>query len=210
MQLSPPPLWQQLLLEDPRPLVVALAVAALVLAIVARRVRDRPSLVRRFWWAAGGALVLAAGVYLLASAVTTTRERLLIQTRQMISLAAPLDTQRFAQLQQLFDPAGECCGPDLHHWLSMAEVLALVRDRSASYDIREHKVTALAAEARSSREGRAIVSVQTAGNLPDGLTSVPSEWLIDWSRDDDGRWRISRLTCLSIHGRRELAQEIMR
>lgn len=194
MQLSPPPLWQAWLFENPWPLVVALLAAAVVLRVVSTR-RETPWR-GRLGWAALGAVLLAGGVYLSTAIVETDRERLIDRTRQLVAATAPIDA---GALDGLIARGAVVAGPDGSPWVVYDDIrdeLEAAVQRHGGFD---HAIRGLAAEAVNKARGRSLLSLSTTtGDLG---VPIRTRWLITWRREGDGRWRVMEIRWLEFRGR---------
>lgn len=193
MNLTPPPLWQEWLFENPWPLVIVLIVLAVVLRLMATRSR-RPR-GYRFNYAALGALLAALGVYLLTVFVETDRERLVDRTRQLVAATAPLDT---AAIDALIARGAVVTGPAGETWVLYDDIRPELERAVGRHGIARHALRSLAADVVSSVRGRSLLSLSTTTD--DLGLPIRTQWLITWRKEGDGTWRVIELQWLEFQG----------
>ncbi len=192
MNLSPPPMWQSLLLEEPLPLVIALLAMAVVLRVMASRKRDG-----RLNYAALGALALAAGVFVLAHLVVTDREAIIARTEALVAATAPLDA---ATLGDVLARGAIVTGPHGQPFLDAGQINAELERTLQRFPIESHAVRGLAAQSTSGTRGQSIVGLSTQARTDYGLP-VRTEWGLFWQKESDGAWRVIEIRWLAFQGR---------
>jgi len=190
--VSPPPLWQSLLLEQPWPAVIALIAVAAVVHLAARQ--------RTGWaWraAAPAVLLLAGGVWLLAHLVPTDREALLARTEALVHATAPLDT---GTLDAILAPSVVLSGPRGDPWFDRTDLVDRLENARGRLSGFEHAIRGLGAEADDAGRGISVLDLRTrvpaSGNL-----AVASKWTLYWRKDDAGRWRVTEIQWHELLGR---------
>jgi len=191
MSIAPPPWWENLLLERPWPVVIALGWAAAVLAVAAYR-----RLSRRLAWAAIAAILLALTVGLLAWLVETDRESLIERTRQLVAHTTPLDVQK---VNACFDSHASLIGPGGEVWLTHDTMLLSLKSAAKRRALHQQNIRRLAAEILNADRGRTELALTTwvgeQGEFP-----IPTTWLLTWQRGTDGQWRIVTIQWLLMRG----------
>ena len=201
MEVADPPVVEYLLLEQPWPLVGGLVAAAVLMAAVAQRRRDR-----RWLGAAIGALVLAPGAYVLATMVNTDRERLVARSRALVgATVSPVD---FEHVATFLDADVTLTGPHGAHWLDADAIDRTLRRAEQRWGIEAQSIADLKAATTGRRQGRTALSLRTTlgGRLDYG--PIRSGWVLQWRQDADGTWRVQRIACMQINNR-EPRQEML-
>lgn len=192
MAVPPPPLWQNLLMENPWPAaVVLLGVGVLLRTLAKRTIREKP---RRKWLNRSALLasLLAAGVVSLAYAVETSRERVQRRTLELVNATAPLD---IAAVDALLAEGVVVAGPDGEALIEGQRVRRRLETVSGSYGIESHRIRDRKAWAR---DGRGMSSVNLYTEV--GSTPALTRWWLRWERGGDGRWRVAEVRWLSYQG----------
>jgi ketosteroid isomerase-like protein len=182
---------QNLLFENPWPLVMALVATAAVLRLVGFRNR-RPALT----YAAMGAVLLAVGVYVLSAVVTTDRERIMERTRALVAATAPLD---LAVLDDVLAPGAFVSGPDGSAWVEYERVRVELQDVVQRYQPAEHSIRDLQAEAGETR-GVSVIDLRTSAGAGGAGLPVRTVWRLHWRKEGDGQWRVAELQWLEFMG----------
>lgn len=193
MLLADPPLVEHYLFESPTPLAVTLAGAGLILLYHGSRRRHR-----RLMLAALLPLILSATVLALAAAVTTTRELLIARTSALLAAAASADLPR---LRGFFAPEAMLVGPTGAPWLALEPMLEELERTTRRHVIESHEARQLLAQSQGLDEGQSELDLRTflAGEW--GRRPIATRWLLTWSREADGSWRVQRVQWLSLEGR---------
>lgn len=188
MPLQPPPTFENLLLEQPWPLVLALVAAAGVLFWLGRQRSEK-----RMKVIAGAAIVMAGVVLALASFVTTNREHLRARTQDLIALTAPFNAP---EVRSYFDDRALLTGPGGEAWFNITQLMEKVHSVVHHYSITGHSIHELQAASKSGGDdGQSYARLRTmvAGRPMD------TEWLITWKRGSDGVWRVVIVQWLTIN-----------
>jgi len=138
-------------------------------------------------------------VYLLATVVQTDRERLMAATGSLVEATAPLDV---ATLRSHLGPHATLSGPDGDPWLPAGRLLDELESALQRYEVKEHRIASLGAEA-GDRVGRSVLDLRTTmeDSVYAGLP-VRTVWMLTWTREADGGWRVSDLRWMEINGQR--------
>lgn len=187
MDIPAPPLWQNLLFEQPWPLAVLLLVVGVVLRTVGRRTGRRG--LRR---AALVSVLLAAGGVALAYFVETGREAVRRHTLGLVDAVEPLDADRVSAL--LADNV-RVTGPRGRVMVESGEVRRRLASANRRYSVASHRVRALDVWAAGD-EGRAMLALYSQINASPSLT----RWGLRWEKQG-GTWRITEIRWLSYQGR---------
>jgi len=197
MTLKAPSAMQYHLLEQPLYVAIGLIVAGAILVIIGRQAASRRLLI-----AAQICALTAVAVFLLATFVHTQRERLIVSSRQLVELTAPLQLDRFAEL---LDGDVTLFGPDADPWLDRDGILRGIQSITTTYAIAEQRVDVLGAQVTDDRHGTSIVDVTTYPDPKATISYGPvrTRWLLQWSRADNSNnpqstpWRVTEVHWLS-------------
>lgn len=187
----PPPdvgFFTRYVLENPYPLVIALALIAAVLVWIG--LRDGRTKLLKVAAAIG---VAAAAVLFTGLSVTTSGEHGERVTRKFVAAVVENDLQSAMGL----------LSPDASLAISSPQNpgrnIDFIRDRfidlGRRYPIESNRITSL--RGYSERPDRAVVHLacRTAAG---GFGPTPSRWILHVQRDDDGQWHIRQITAISI------------
>lgn len=178
-----PPTLENLLLEDPLPLIVGFLGITLVMRLIARR-RGEP----RYNYAAAIALMLAGVVFGLSSLVTTPREQLMKQTRALV--AATESGGDLATLRRMIDPDVTFTGPHGDLWWQSPQVHHELEQILRRYTVADQRVIRLDAELRASTWGVSMFDVRTQFEADGGLPHH-TRWALRWEKSQqDDQWRV--------------------
>lgn len=189
MPIDDPPILEHFLLEQPWPMVGLLLIVAVAVVVI-----NRASLTRKAILSAVACLLLAMIVYLVAKAVVTERESLInaaaelaqqVETGQADAIRKSLDEQAV-----ITDPAGRVL-------VASNLILSIIEKKQAEYDFGSHTIADARAAINSVGSGKTYLRVRST--MGQGGTES-TEWLIDWRRDKDGRWRVRELRWLKWRG----------
>lgn len=176
-------------LENPYPAVVVGVLAALgVFYLLVRLGKSKQALV------AGGALLaLAAGVFALAQIVETSREEVMRQTREFVDAAA---AGREAAVAALLTRDARLRVADSPISIAREPLLALVRRVGTRNPIASYSIN----EVRAGREEAASLTaqVQVSASAAGGGGPLPTWWQLEWTRGDDGEWRLREIVWLTL------------
>ncbi len=194
MELADPPILPYLVLEEPWMLMLTLAGVGVVLWVIGGQ---RAS--RRLRWASLGLIASSGGVYVLATVVQTDRERLITATQSLVEATAPLDA---STIRSRLGPHATLSGPDGDPWLPAGELLDELESALRRYEVEEHRIASVGAEA-GDRVGRSVLDLRTTmeDSVYAGLP-VRTVWVLTWTREPDGRWRVSDLRWMQVNGQR--------
>lgn len=183
-----PPLLSSLLLENPWPLMVALAAVAVGMYLVAGRRDDR-----RLRMLTAVPLVLAGGVYGLASAVTTDREQLEANTLALAeAVTEPFDLETLKALTTE--------DARLLRW-NREQLIAIARAAADRVTLDGYTVTNLMVEPPSEQYGRTYIAALGRAATRRGGGSFRTRWMLRWRRGEDGKWRLSEVEKVHVNNR---------
>lgn len=188
--LPKPPLWRELLFEEPSTSIVILSVAAVLTLVVLWR---RDAKLRSLVWP----LVLAwlAGVNaLLAALVVTDREELAASTRRLVAAVAAVDVGGVAgalstDAELRYFGAESPVGRD--EIVRRVDLHFRGREAVKSVSIQEMRIDANA--------GRGRVQVRVTAEPAMFPTPIVSWWELEW-RQEGGAWRVTRIRPTFIQG----------
>lgn len=192
MDVPPPSILQELFLEKPLPVVIALVAVAVVLRVMASRRRDA-----RLNRVALGAVLLAAVAFLVADFVVTSREAILARSEALVHATAPRDT---ALLGDALAAGVMLTGPGGQPWLDESELRAQLDRTLERFPIEKHNIRTLAAGARGDR-GQSVLDLTTLVKTEFFAGPVRSRWGLSWRRDADGVWRVIEIRFLEFEER---------
>lgn len=136
----------------------------------------------RLKYAGGGLLGLAVVLFLLSYVLESDRQQVERRTRQLVAAVGGGDWETARQLMH----------PDLQlgHWRGRDLILDDVRTLAERYQLERARVTQMEEvnDPDPLIELRIRVSADGAG-----YNSVPSSWLLEWVRTDDG-WQVLHIT----------------
>lgn len=199
-EIPPAPLHEHLLFESPFLLSAGLAILAVILLVVAARIRRKAFVLG----VSGLLLVLALVVQFLASRVVTQREMLEERTEALVAAVATSNENELrrllapsARVQSSENATGLAAGvPTLSGidsiWLRIQRLLG----REGSF-VGLHKVLETRPALEGENTGRVLVRVRVQG--PDGEYTSHSWWDITWKRSGDD-WLATRIEAIWIQG----------
>ena len=192
--MPPPPdvgLFTRYVLENPYPLGVGLLVVALIVGWLGlrdgRSDRIAISMV---------SLLLAAGVLAAGLLVATSGERARRVARQLVDAAVSKDLVGAANL--LADDAQFQLGSVTNISHDRDFIIAGLSRFAGRYTIRDNKITMLNGYSESRDAATVHLACWTEAN--DYGMHTPSQWVLRIERQDDGTWKVTRITCISISG----------
>lgn len=176
---------EEMLLENPWPVVIGLVAVSAVLRTISKR-QGQPRLTRASWIA----LVLGLGVYAAATLVNTDRETLIERTELLVAATSPADE---AALKGLIADRAVLMGPGGDVWddLSAAFVVRELRE----HQVQDNAVRAV--DASTTRPGLGVSTMDVSSRL--GGYPMRSQWEVQWQKDPQGRWRITAMKWLSFN-----------
>jgi hypothetical protein len=163
--------------------------------------------------AAALAAALAIAVVPLTLVVETTREALIARTRQLVRIAVPdpkidydaLTAMTTAEANLLVGKNPDAVADGREQLLDTA------RRAERQYRVEHHGIRRVEARRIEPNHGQSFLRLTTALSRSGGAgltVGLSTEWLIDWRRDEDQNWRITRITLLTIAGRRASADQL--
>lgn len=187
-----------LLFERP----LALAGAMLVLGVVAFLTLNRREKGRLGALVLGAFVVAAIGAAAAGYLVETPRERVRARTAALVHATGRADAPAVATL--LSDEVDLLMGGQRVPG-GRGVILAALAAIEGQYAPMEARVVSLQARVDSPTRARTQVQVRAA---PEGGAPSLSWWLLNWSTDATGEWRITRIDGLLINGQRPSASWI--
>lgn len=188
---QPPSPLSHLVLESPWLLVIGIVAVGVVLRLVGRQRGNRNLM--RAWWVA---LAAAALVINLAHFVTTDRERLLQHTRGLLDATTPI---KVPDIMAYLTSDAVLVGPEGETWYRRDDLPPELESVARHLPIASQSLRYIEAEARSDDQGLVMIDLRTTTTEGFGAQApLPSKWLLTWRKDDQGRWRISRIQALEI------------
>jgi hypothetical protein len=185
-----------LLLESPTPLIGAVLIAAVFLALSALQARGTSR--RGLAVGALAALVAAPLLWLLAATITTERERVMARTMQLLDLTVPI---QLPALEGLIKADAEFVSHVGRECFDRARMLGILKRNLEAHRVSAHDVRSLAAQVISDSEAESWLEVRTsfADGSPVGSGPVPSSWQLTWGRRGSGEpWQITRVRCMRL------------
>lgn len=190
-----PPWFDHYVLEDPLPLVVLLALAAVIAFLAGGRLGKRS-----VQYASAGLLVLAGGVALTGHLVETDREAMLAESRRLVEAArAPFD---YVTVENLVDPAFVMTIPDGKKIVGDRDaLLAAIKRAERRMNIDSNTVTHHMERLDAPGDGAVYLAIfsNTSGKL--GKQAAPTRWILHWKQDATGTWRLTEATWLEVAGK---------
>ncbi len=197
-RLPDPPLFAYYVLENPLPLTILVAVAAIVTMLTLRRQGQARPASRVL----GIGLFLAATVAGLGLAITTERETLRARTRELVDVTAAAQT---TELRQLLTENARV-GAFMVHFGG-------VRGREAVLDtVRKYMGELMPLESHTTGPVQAVVDGANVARTQVCVWVMPSKvqqlygvatgaWFrIDWTRQTTGPWRATTISIMQIDG----------
>lgn len=186
--------WQWLLFENPAPLSIAFAVAALLLMWHGLRRKDRKA--RRI----APLLVIAAiGVWCSALSVTTPREVLTERAESLIHLTAPLTP---AGLVGYFHPSARLLGPNGEVWLPEGSLNAERLSANIKYwHLQDHWIKSVETQMLKGNRAVTVVRLRTTLSNEWGQRPAHTDWQITWRQQPDGTWVVEEVVWLKLNGK---------
>lgn len=178
-----------------QPFVVAAALA--VIAVVAFLLFNRSEKGKLGALVAGGIVLAAAGVVAAGMAVETPRERVQSRTRALVEATGRTDASTVALV--LDDEVDLLMGGQRVPGVGREVILGTIERLEGRFALEE--ASAITLQAAIDGETRARTQVQVRAKPEGGAPSL-SWWLLNWAKDADGAWRVTRIDCLLFNGRR--------
>jgi hypothetical protein len=185
-------MFTRYVLENPWPLGIGLLAAALILAWTAVRGESAGRLK-----AAGVIALVGAAVLIAGAAVVTPGERARQVVLDVVAAAVAGDVSGAGA--HFSSDATLAFGLVTNPGLPRAEIEWRIDQLDNRFRIASNDVTRLRAE--TAARDRGIVHLACRTELVALPVPVPTEWIIDVTRQADGTWKISRVTWTSMAGR---------
>ncbi len=184
------PIIERLFLANPWPTVLAIVLLAVTLFLVLNaRGKIKPALVT-----SGTLAVLAIVAFFVSTSTVTDRERIKMRTVELIEAVAQVD---LVVLHAILHEDLTTHATRVPKNATKADVIELVeRIIGQTYSVTNHKVLDLQSTIYGPRVGR----TQTRVRVGSEFGEIPSWWQIDWTRQEDGTWLVSRIEALWIPG----------
>jgi hypothetical protein len=193
MELNDPPLWENLLLENPWPL--ALTLVAIAMGLLWHGINRDDKRARRL---SPVAAIAALAVWAAATFVTTGRETLIERAEQLVDATEP--PRDVATLAALFDPQARVLGANGDLWLQSGDRVAAELARACDlFSVQGHWLRMQGADMPSKDRGRTLMVISTSldGEFP---RPVRTEWLITWKPGPNGQWLVWTVQWLDLQG----------
>lgn len=185
-------LLTRFIFENPYPLGLLLLALGAGLSWTVLRGGDRRRL------RVGVGLVAAGGVVLLiGQVVVTSGERARGVVLDLVEAAVAADVSGATQL--FSEDAALALGSPTNPGYSRDAIDQRVEQLDGRYRIESNRIVKLKTHTESSQ--RAVVDLEVSTTPEMGFGPVHSAWLVRVERQDDGTWKITHVTWLSIAGR---------
>jgi hypothetical protein len=183
-------LFTRYVLENPYPLGVGLLVIAIILGWLGLRDGRSDRMI-----AAVAGLVLAAAVLVAGLVVVTSGEHGRRLTRRLVETALSKDLVGAANL--LSDNARLQFGATTNMSQDRDFIVSALSRFANRYSIEDNRITMLDgySESRDAAEVHLACWTEATGY---GFYT-PSQWVLRVERQDDGTWKVARITCISIN-----------
>ncbi|MFG0273652.1 MAG: hypothetical protein ACF8QF_01210 [Phycisphaerales bacterium] len=182
-----------LLFEQP----VLIGGALAVVAVVAFLTLNRQEKARLGLLVGGAVLALAAGAALAGFLVETDRERVRARTVELVDATGDVDAARVSAL--LDDEVDLLMGGRRVPGIGRQVILNAIGRLEGRFALAEARAVTTQASVDDDRRARTQVQVRAT---PEGGAPSLSWWLLNWSKDADDAWRITRIDCLLFNGQR--------
>jgi hypothetical protein len=182
-----------LLFEQPLLIGAALVVvAALAFITLNRQEKGRLGLL-----VGGAVLLLAAAAAAAGFLVETDRERIRARTVELVSATGDVDAARVATL--LDDEVDLLMGGRRVPGVGREVILDAIDRLEGRFAMADARAVTTQASVDDGARARTQVQVRAT---PEGGAPSLSWWLLNWTKDDAGAWRITRIDCLLFNGQR--------
>ncbi|UCD73938.1 MAG: hypothetical protein JSV91_09080 [Phycisphaerales bacterium] len=185
-------LFTKYVLENPYPPAALLAALAVVMAWAALR-DGRLGRLK----AAGIPALIAVAALAAGILVTTAGERGEMLARQFVDAVVAEDV--VAASDMLSDNATLAVGAPTNPSFNLEYIQEQLDDLIDRYEITSNRITSLRGYGTSSQ--RAEVHLACRTEVADGWSPTPSRWVLEVERQEDGSWKIARITWISIGSR---------
>ncbi len=186
------------LLENPYPASLAtLAIAAGLAWIGLRDARSDRLVAAVILAALGGAAMLTGAL------VTTAGERARRVTQDLV--AAAVDGDVGAAMRLLDDEAILAFGSPKNPGFGLDSIHDQLTRLTDRHPVESNRMTTLRAYTESPE--RAIVHLACITEVVRGYGPTASQWVLRIEPDDNGTWKVTHITCVSINGRTPRPQQ---
>ena len=142
-------------------------------------------------------LIGAVAVYLTATFVTTSGEKVAAATRQFVQHAE--EGRSSDMISMLASNATLHVGRAGSSGQPLEDLERELQTLDGQHRITSNRITQL--DTASQGRDTILVTLSCFTSTESSYGSVPSSWLLEWTRTPDGAWQIRRLTALRIAGR---------
>lgn len=191
-QMPDPPqtsVFTRWILENPWPVAILLAALAIVMAWTALRDGRMARLKIAIAPAVASLLVMAAGIF-----ITTAGERGEAVVEDFVEAVVNEDV--LGAPAMLSDDATMALGKTTNPGFDAEYVKRQLDQLMVRYDITSNRITRLRGYGLSADRAEVHLGCRTEVN--EGWGPTPSQWVIEVKRQDDGQWKISRVTNISV------------
>ncbi len=185
---------KSLLLEEPYPIVVALAGVAVALFTLGIRRRQK-----QFMNYSGLTILAAAGVVALATWVVTDREQIMTLTQQTVSHTNNHPFNLHA-LQNTLHPQAVLTGPQGDPWLKGDHLIAQLERLDQKQAILKQQITSITAHLEHHQAGSVALDLKTTLTPNLGQRVVQTRWRVYWQQNQDHVWQIHKVSWLDHPG----------
>jgi len=182
-------LFTRYILENPWPMTLLLVLGAIVIGIPALR----EGLVRRAQ-VAGALLLVAAFIFAIEYVVTTPAEHAERLTKRFVAAVVASDLTEAEH--QLAEDVTFNAGSPQNPGYPLSTLLDRLGDVMRNWPIKNNYISDLDGYTESSDRGVVHLTCWTEG---ESYGPTPSQWVLRAERQDDGTWKITGLTCISIN-----------
>ena len=183
-------LFTRYVLENPYPAAGLLLALAIVMGWTALRDGRLDRLKAAVIPGLIGIAVPAAGLL-----VTTAGEHGKMITRQFVEAVVEEDVVRASEM--FSDDATMALGSPTSPSFDLDYILDQLDSVISRYEITSNRITKL--RGYGTESGRAEVHLACVTEVADGWAPTPSRWVLEVERQEDGAWKIDRITCISIN-----------
>ncbi len=188
-QLDSPAALGHFTLENPYPAGICAVIAAIVvLYLLLRLGKARQGLI-----VAAVLAAVAVGVFALAALVETSREVVLASSLSLVDSAAVGEE---AAVGDLLAEEVRLRVADNPFSLGRDSILGLVRRVERGGVIASHSVNVV--RAGRAQATRLTSQVQVSAVTSAGGGALPTWWQLEWTRQEDGVWRVREITWLTL------------
>jgi hypothetical protein len=188
-QLDSPAALGHFTLENPYPAgIIAVAAAIVVFYLLLQLGKARQGLL-----VAAALAAVAVGVFALAALVETNREAVMASSISLVDSAAVGEEEAVADL---LAEEVRLRVADNPFSLGRESILVLVRRVGREGVIASHSVNA--ARAGRAQATRLTSQVQVSAVTSAGGGAMPTWWQLEWTRQEDGVWRVSEILWLTL------------